>query len=135
MNQYSIATISNENPVFCTMVATTRDEQKAFYNAVENPEIMIGDMINKKITIKDVHMERASYTDEDGVVSDGIKSVIITPDGTGIISPTSVGLAKALFSIFNVFGTPDTWGDDLITVEVKQVNTKRGRYFKLEVVD
>ena len=106
------------------------EDRKAFFNAVQNPTSKVSDYINKRITIQDVYMEKAEYTDDNGVTQ-GVKTVIITPEGEGILA-NSMGIAKALYGIFDIFGMPSSWNEPM-TVEVKQVETPKGRYFKLEV--
>lgn len=126
------AMISDQNPVLSTMVTETKKEKALFYNAVENPTRKVADLINQEITITNVYMEKAHYIDDEGIVTDGVKTVLIDENGEGILA-NSIGIVKAVYSIFSVFGMPDEW-DEPMKVKVKQVETKRGRYFKLEVV-
>ena len=128
--KYGIQRISNDNESLCTMELNSFEDRKAFFNAVQNPTSKVSDYINKRITIQDVYMEKAEYTDDNGVTQ-GVKTVIITPEGEGILA-NSMGIAKALYGIFDIFGMPSSWNEPM-TVEVKQVETPKGRYFKLEV--
>lgn len=128
--KYGIQRISNDNESICTMELNSFEDRKAFFNAVQNPTSKVSDYINKRITIQDVYMEKAEYTDDNGVTQ-GVKTVIITPEGEGILA-NSMGIAKALYGIFDIFGMPSSWNEPM-TVEVKQVETPKGRYFKLEV--
>ena len=129
--KYGVQRIDDVNKSMTTMDCNTREEKKLFYNAVQNPTAKVSDFINKTLTIADVYMEQAEYNDDQGTTT-GIKTVIITPDGQGILA-NSMGIAKALYGIFDIFGMPSEW-DEPMTVEVKQVETPKGRYFKLEVV-
>ena len=128
--KYGIQRISNDNESICTMELNSFEDRKAFFNAVQNPTSKVSDYINKRITIQDVYMEKAEYTDDNGTTQ-GVKTVIITPEGEGILA-NSMGIAKALYGIFDIFGMPSSWNEPM-TVEVKQVETPKGRYFKLEV--
>lgn len=134
-----IIRINEENPSYTSMALGTMDEKKAFYNAVENPENKLSEFINKKITFSNVSMEAITIADKDdagvpipGTEKPTIKTVLVTPEGVGIIS-TSMGVARSLYGMFNIFGTPDTW-DTPMTVEVKQVDIGKNRTFKLKVV-
>lgn len=132
MNKNVPAMVNDANPVLSTMVAETKAEKITFFNAVENPVAKVSDFINNEITISNVYMEKAEYRSDEGLINDGVKTVIINDKGEGILA-NSIGIAKSLYSIFNVFGMPSEW-DEPLTVKVKQVETKNGRYFKLEVV-
>lgn len=129
--KYGIQRISDVNESICTMDTQTREDKVRFYNAVQNPSSKVSDYINKTLTIADVYMEKAEYEGDEGVTQ-GVKTVIITPEGEGILA-NSMGIAKALYGIFDIFGMPAEWGAPM-TVMVKQVETPKGRYFKLEIV-
>lgn len=130
--------ITDENPTYCSMVVSNKEQRKAFYNAVQNCDKKIGDFINKEITFTDVYMEKTEVMEKDnagnptGVIQDAVKIVLILKDGTGVVS-TSKGILTSLYAMFRIFGTPDTW-EEPMTVCVKQIETAKGRTFKLEVV-
>lgn len=128
--KYGIQRIDDVNKSMTTMDCSTTEQKKIFFNAVQNPTSKVSDYINKQITIKDVYMEQAEYEGDEGLTK-GVKTVIITPDGEGILA-NSMGVARALYGIFDIFGMPSEW-DEPMTVMVKQVETPKGRYFKFEV--
>lgn len=129
---YAVTRIDNEeNQSLCTMTTETTAEKKVFFNAVQNPSSKVADYINQEIVIKDVYMEKAFYEDGDGGMTEGVKTIIITPEGQGILA-NSNGIAKSIFALFDIFGMPAEW-DEPITVTVRQVEVPAGRYFKLEV--
>lgn len=128
---YGVQRIDEVNQSICTMNVETKQEKVAFYNATQNPTSKVSEYINQEIVIKDVYMERAEYEDDHGMVTNGVKTIIITPDGEGIMA-NSNGVAKSLYSIFDIFGMPAEWEEPL-TVVVRQIEVPNGRYFKLEV--
>lgn len=134
-----IVRINEETPVYCSLVANTRAEKAVLYNAVENPSHKLSEFINKEIEFVNVHMEKIQLMEKDengnetGVIHDCVKTVLITPSGEGIIC-NSNGIVRSLYSLFSIFGTPETWGDEPMKVIVKQIETPKGRTFKLEVV-
>ena len=133
MNMNSIVKVNAENPVFCTMSVETRADKVALYNAVQTPTAKVSDFINKEIKFVNVHMEQCTFIDEDtGEVTDGIKTVLITPEGNGILAHSN-GIAKSVMAILSMFGMPDEWEGEPMTVIVRQLETKNGRYFQLEV--
>lgn len=135
----AIVRINDENPCYSSLVPSSREEQKLFFNAKENPQYKVSDFINKTFAFSNIFMEKTEIMEKDengnptGVVTDAIKTVFITNDGVGIVS-TSKGIANAVYGLIQVFGTPDTWEEPMV-VEVQQVELKNGnRTFKLCVV-
>lgn len=135
----AIIRITDENPSYTSLVANTRKEKAILVNAKSNPSHKLSEFINKKITFSNVCLEKTLIMEKDkdgnptGEVHDAIRTVLITPDGDGIVS-TSKGVAQSLYDIFSVFGTPDMWGDEPMEVIVRQIEIGKGRMFKLEVV-
>lgn len=128
-----IIRINEETPAYCSMVAETRQEKAVLYNAVQNPDSKISDHINQKIQFINVKMEQVEMTDEEtGDTHKAIRTILITPDGKGILC-TSNGIARSLYDMFSIFGTPDTWDGEVMECIVRQVETGKGRTFKLEV--
>lgn len=130
--------ITDSNPTYCSMTVESKAEKIQFYNAVQNCDKKIGDFINKEIAFSNVYMEKTEVMEKDakgnptGVLNDAVKIVLITPDGEGIVS-TSKGILTSLYALFQIFGTPETW-DEPMTCIVKQIETTKGRTFKLEAV-
>lgn len=128
-----IIRITEETPSYCSMVAGTRQEQAILYNAVQNPDSKISDHINERIQFVNVKMDMVEIEDDEtGETRKAVKTVLITPDGKGIIC-TSNGIARCLMDMFSIFGTPDTWEGEVMECIVRQVETGKGRTFKLEV--
>lgn len=128
-----IIRINEETPSYCSMVAESRQEKAVLYNAVQNPDSKISDHINQKIQFVNVKMEQVEMTDEEtGETRKAIRTILITPEGKGILC-TSNGIARSLYDMFTIFGTPDTWEGEVMECIVRQVETGKGRTFKLEV--
>ena len=130
--------ITDNNPTYCSMTVVSKEEKVKFYNAVQNCEKKISDYINKRISFNNIYLEKTEVMEKDkngnptGVITDAVKIVLIQPDGEGIVS-TSKGILTSLYALFQIFGTPDTW-DEPMEVEVKQIETAKGRTFKLQAV-
>ena len=128
-----IIRINEETPSYCSMVAESRQEKAVLYNAVQNPDSKISDHINQKIQFVNVKMDQVEMTDEEtGETRKAIRTILITPDGKGILC-TSNGIARSLYDMFTIFGKPDTWEGEVMECIVRQVETGKGRTFKLEV--
>jgi hypothetical protein len=139
MSNNAIVRISEENPTYQSLVPKNREEQMTFYNALENPEEKLSAYINKRLKFTNVYMEQITMCEKDdeghpipNTEKPTIKTVLITPDGKGILS-TSMGVARSLYTMFQIFGTPDTW-DAPMEVIVQQVEIGKNRTFKLKVV-
>lgn len=135
---YTVMRINEENPQYTSMALSSKEEMKAFYNAVENPTGRLSEFINKEFTFSNVSMELSQVAERDdsdnptGNYNQVVKTVLVTPDGKGYIS-TSMGIARALYSLFALFGTPEVW-DEPMTCLIKQVDIGKNRTYKLEVV-
>ncbi len=128
-----IIRINDENQVFCSLIPTTTEEKKVLYNALNNTSGKISDYINQELLIQNVYMEQVELNDSaTGEPYKAVRSIIITPDGQGIAC-TSNGIAKSLYGIFQIFGTPDQWDGEIIAVIVRQIETPKGRTFKFEI--
>ena len=135
---FELTNINDANLKYCSLAATTIAERKIVFNAVSNPTAKLSSFINKEITFNNVSMTATEITEKDedgnptGVVNNTVKTVLITPDGKGILS-TSMGIARSLFDMFQVFGTPEEW-EEPMTVVVRQIEIGKNRTFKLEIV-
>lgn len=117
---------------FTSMALNTIEEKKIFHNATQNPEFKASDFINKSFICKDLYMRKAVIHDDEGEATEVIQTIFVTPDGKGILS-NSIGVAKSVVSIINIFGAPSEWGFEGLELEVKEINFKNGRYFKVLV--
>jgi hypothetical protein len=136
-----IVRINDENPTYSSinLATASRPEQQTFFNAIENPEEKLSSYINKRIKFSNVYMEQIFMCEYDdagvpipNTEKEAIKTVLITPEGKGVIS-TSMGIARALYRMFQIFGTPDTWDAPMECI-VQQVEIGKNRTFKLKVV-
>lgn len=136
-----IVRINDQNPTYSSisLANASKAEKAQFFNAVENPTAKLSEFINKQVTFSNVFMTQTFITEKDdtgmpipNTEKECVKTVLITPEGQGILS-TSMGVARALYSLFQIFGTPEEW-DEPMTVEVKQVDIGKNRTYKLNVV-
>lgn len=102
------------------------------YNAINNPDAKISDMINKTIDLADVVMVPVQLvSDESGEVESAMRSILVDADGT-TYTATATGIFNSLKNIYLIFGTLHF--DDPIKVEVNQVSTKRGNTLTLKLI-
>lgn len=118
--------------VYCSFAAETMEERARMYNAANNPDYAIADVINQEIMLKDIYCEVAQVTNkETGVVSSAPRIVLIDEDGKSYACISS-GIYNAVRKLIQCFGTP-TW-ETPIRVKVQQINRGSNRIYTLAVI-
>ena len=109
---------------FYTSMKGNTDEEKAkLFNAMNNPDHRISDMIGKTITVKDVFVEEVEMVNEEtGEIVKAPRIVVIDVKGESY-QAVSVGVMSAFKKLFQLFGAP-TW-EKGIPLEVRQL--KKGK--------
>lgn len=116
---------------YSSIKASTMEEKKAFFNAVNSTQKRIGDCINEVINIKDVYVEVVKCTnDETGEVKMCPRVVLVDNEGTSFQS-VSVGIFNGIKKIFEIFGTPDQW-ETTLPLKVKQITKGQNKILTLE---
>ena len=119
---------------YCTIKADPTDRKSAakIYNALNNPEFRIADMINKVIPVQDFLVElREIINEETGEIDRVPRVVLITPDGEGY-QAVSKGMFGAVRNAVASFGEAP-WVPPL-DMEIKQIPTKNGSMLTADVV-
>lgn len=130
MSKNELVTMKSENDVFCSMVCETIEEKVQLYNAINNADASLDDMVGKQITVVNVYAERYTAEDEeenkDGfepVEKEKIMITLICKDGK-TYATNSKGVYNSIKRAFALFGVP-TWKDG-VTFAVCKVKTKGG---------
>lgn len=106
-----------QKPFYCSVKATTIEDKKKLFNALENCDQLLNNCVGTHIKMKDIYVEQylAKESEEDeGKIK--YRTIIFADDGTTYVS-TSYGIYNVLNKIFGIYGTPDTWAEP-IEVEV-----------------
>lgn len=128
-----IVDLTERTTSYCSLVATTEDEKLTLYNAMNNPDKRLADMINEKISVKDVFVEVVKCENrETGEKQSCPRIVLIDTNGIGY-QCVSIGIFSALKKLFSVFGEPGTWSNP-VTVKVKQISKGDRKMLTLDVV-
>ena len=93
--------ITNVITAYCSMAASTKEDQKILFNAISTPQFRIKDCINTVINVKDVFIEPADMTREDGSVQTVPRIVLIDTEGKSY-SATSFGVYNALSRLITI---------------------------------
>lgn len=117
---------------YCSMVADTDEARAKLFNAMNNPDERLSEMINKQIKVKDVYIEVVDCTNtETGEVTPCPRIVLIDEKGKSY-QAVSIGIYSALKKLFQVYGVP-TW-EKAVTMEVKQITKGDRKMLTLNVV-
>lgn len=120
----------NKQKIYSSINATTAEEKKKIYNALESCDALLNDMVGKEINIKDFYIEEnhREETDELGENKSTVKFRTILFDTEGKTYATgSYGIYNALRKICLVYGYP-TWEDGiLVKVEKKLIGNGRSQ--------
>ena len=128
-----IGTLTNEKvTMFTSMSAQTVDEKKALFNAMNNPQKRVADMIGKEIVIRDVFVESVDMVNEEtGEVTIAPRIVLVDVKGVSY-QCVSTGIFSALKKLFQIFGMP-TWENGIKT-EVAQIQKGKRNILTLRVI-
>lgn len=121
----------NASTVFCSVQGGDRATKAKVYNAMNNPEHKVGDMINKTINVKDVLVEIIELANEEtGEVEEAPRVVLIDDKGKAY-QAVSAGIFNAVKNAIQVFGAP-TW-DEPLPCLIKQVPVKNGSMLTFDI--
>ena len=118
-----VTDLENGSSFYTSMKGETVEEKSKLFNAMNNPDHRISDMIGKVIVIRDVFVEEVEMTNEEtGEVVKAPRIVVIDIKGESY-QAVSVGVMSAFKKLFKLFGPP-TW-EKGIPLEVRQL--KKGK--------
>ena len=109
----------NENRVFCTLDLMDKENCIKLYEASENCDELLIDLVGKKINIDDVYM--TEYFNDD---IKKVKTIIFDYKNKKTYVTTALGVASSLNQIINIFGYPPY--DFEFEVIKKEIVTKKG---------
>lgn len=121
--------------IYMSFNADSMDGKRLQYNAINNPDGRLADIINVPIKVKDVIVARAKMNandeDDDGRTRYGFRTIIITDDGKSYTA-TSTGIYNSICTLINVFGTLHF--EEGLPMIVKQVSVKKGNTLTLALM-
>lgn len=128
MENNEIMLSSNNQKIYSSIKASSVEEKKKLYNALEKCDALLNDIVGSEINIKDFYVEERIVTedDEDGNEKSVVKYRTILFDTEGKSYATgSYGVYNALRRIVMVYGTP-TWTEGVL-VKVEKKSIKNGK--------
>lgn len=109
----------NENRVFCTLDLMDKENCIKLYNANENCDELLINLVGQKIHIDDIYMTEY-FTDE----TKKVKTIIFDDKNKKTYVSTAYGVVSSLNQIINIFGYPSY--DFEFEIIKKEIVTKKG---------
>lgn len=118
---------------YCSMKAETEEEKGKLFNATNNPDYRLADMINMEVKVKDVFVEAVHCTNRDtGEINVCPRVVLIDENNIGY-QCVSIGVFSAIKKLFGIYGEPMYWKAP-IKMMVKQITKGERQMLTLNVV-
>ena len=128
MENNEIMLSNNNQKIYSSIKASSVEEKKKLYNALEKCDALLNDIVGSEINIKDFYVEERIVTedDEDGNEKSVVKyrTILFDTDGKSYATG-SYGVYNALRRIVMVYGTP-TWTEGVL-VKVEKKPIKNGK--------
>lgn len=121
-----IADLTTAETAYCSLQAATKEEKAQLFNAINQPQHKLSEMIGKTITVENVYCEVVQLISEKtGEITKAPRIVLFDSDGNSY-QCVSVGIFGSLKKIFAIFGEPVDW-DEPLEFEVKQIERGGGK--------
>ena len=124
---------NNEN-VYCSIICKTYEEKKNLFNALEQADILLNDIVGTEIELKDVYVRKyEKINEETGEVENKVRVILFDTEGKSYATG-SFGIFNILGRIIEAFGTPDTWSEALKVKVIKKDIDNNKKMLSLEVL-
>lgn len=115
-----LLSVSNQ---YCSINPVDAKAKAALFNAMNNPDKRLSDMINKSINIRDLYMEMVQCAGDGGEIMNLPRIVLIDDKGVSY-QCVSTGIFGCMKKLVAMYGEP-SWQEP-IKVCVLQKKTRRG---------
>lgn len=127
----TIEAIKGSSIAYCSMVANTKEEKIALYNATSNPEARLGDMVGEEINVVHIVFEMITVKDDAGFESEAPRIILIDDNGKSYTA-VSWGIYNSLKNVFRYIDNPPF--NPPLKIKVTQVVKGTKRTLQLRVV-
>lgn len=111
--------------MFCSKVATTSEEKVDLFNALDECDVLLNDIVDQEIVMKDIYVEQREVMDEEtGEMKTKYRTIIFDVNGK-TYATGAYGIFNSMKRIINVFGYP-TW-ENGVKVKVIKKKLKSGK--------
>lgn len=119
---------------YCSIVCKTNEEKKNLFNALEQADALLNDVVGTEINLTNVYIHRyEKLNEETGEVDPKVRIILFDENGTSYATG-SFGIFNIIGRILEVFGTPDTWSEPLKVRVVKKDIQNNRKMLSLELI-
>lgn len=124
----------NSESTYCSIVCKTNEERKNLFNALEQADVLLNDVVGTEFELKDVYIHRYErVNDETGEVEPKVRIILFDSEGKSYACG-SFGIFNILGRMFEVFGTPNRWEQPLKVRVVKKDIHDNKKMLSLELL-
>lgn len=135
----TLATLVEDNNVYCSLDISTDEGKKLAFNASSNPKFSLKEAVNKPIKMVGLYVEAVSMEQDSEGLPEGFEPVtrmmprmVIIDEKGDSYACVSTGAFHALRRIVSLFGAPNTWEKPLTIVPLlKKAN--KGQVLTVEL--
>lgn len=124
----------NNEMRYCSIICKTNEERKNLFNALEQADVLLNDVVGTEFELKDVYIHRYERINEEtGEVEPKVRIILFDTEGKSYACG-SFGIFNILSRMFEVFGTPSQWEQPLKVRVVKKDIKDNKKMLSLELI-
>lgn len=124
----------NSDSTYCSIVCKTNEERKNLFNALEQADVLLNDVVGTEFELKDVYIHSYERVNEEtGEVEPKVRIILFDSEGKSYACG-SFGIFNILVRMFEVFGTPNKWEQPLKVRVVKKDIRDNKKMLSLELI-
>lgn len=118
--------IIQDTNTYCSIHPETIEDKKKLYNALENCDVVLNDIVGQKIKVKDVYIQEYPRTDKTTgeAISNGHRVILFDEEGKSYVTASNYFFIS-LCKVLNAFGEPYSWKEP-VEIEITKRPTKNG---------
>lgn len=124
----------NNEQTYCSMICKTNDERKHLFNALEQADVLLNDIVGTEFNLKDVYLHKYTKVNEEtGEVENKCRVLLFDENGQSYATG-SFGIFNVIGRIFEAFGTPNEWEEPLKVKVIKKDIGNSKKMLSLEIL-
>lgn len=124
----------NNELTYCSVMCKNIEERKYLFNALEQADVLLNDVVGIEFELKDVYIHRYEKINEKtGEVEPRVRIILFDSEGKSYACG-SFGIFNILRRMFEVFGTPNQWEQPLKVRVVKKDIKDNKKMLSLELI-
>ena len=124
----------NNELTYCSIVCKTNEERKNLFNALEQADVLLNDVVGTEFELNNVYIHRYERINEEtGEVEPKVRIILFDSEGKSYACG-SFRIFNILRRMIEVFGTPDVWEHPLKVRVVKKDIKDNKKMLSLELI-